>query len=294
MGLSAVNAQYSLSGESVESGRGSGGPDIMQPMGKSSKQTVPQPKRSVARSIAALVLVALGVMSLCYGISVFMLGTGSTFFLFWFVVGALLIFWAVALLWGWTAKVPRWLKAAFATFCVALATVSGVAYSAIMDHIDEEAPAGVDYLIVLGVQVTESGPSAVLRMRLNMAVDYLDANPDTIVIVTGCQGPNEPWAEAYGMRDYLIALGIAPERIIVEDQARDTAENIAYSAAYIPEGSSIAIVSNNFHIYRALAIAKKQGVEAYGMAAPMAPFYFLNNVTREVIAIICYKILGRI
>ena len=63
---------------------------------------------------------------------------------------------------------------------------------------------------------------------------------------------------------------------------------------FIPDGATVAIVSNNFHIYRALAIAKKQGVEASGLAAPMAPFYFLNNVTREVVAIICYKIMGKI
>ena len=253
-----------------------------------------KPKRSLLRSLAALVLVAAGVMSIVYGISVFMLGTGSTFFLFWFILGALLVFWAVALLWGWTAKVPRWLKGLFAIFCVATAISSGIAYSAIMDHIDEEAPPGVDYLIVLGAQVTSSGPSAVLRLRLNTAVDYLEANPDTMVIVTGCQGPNEPFAEAYGMRDYLVSMGIDPARIIVEDQARDTAQNIAYSWTFIPDGSSVAIVSNNFHIYRALAIAKKQGIEAYGLAAPMNPFFFLNNVTREVIAIICYKLLGKI
>ena len=96
------------------------------------------------------------------------------------------------------------------------------------------------------------------------------------------------------MRDFLVEQGIPTERIIMEDQSRDTAENIAFSSALIPEGSTIALVSNNFHIYRALSIAEKQGLEnVYGLATPMAPFYFPNNAMREVIAICCYTILGR-
>ena len=266
----------------------------MARMGTTAQTDSPaRPLRSLPRVLAAVALVALGAASICYGISVCMLGTGSSFFLFWFIAGALLAFWALALLRGWTAKVPRWLKTAFAACCVALAVAGGLAYHAIMGHADDVPPAGVDYLIVLGAQVNEDGPSAVLRLRLNAAIEYLDANPDTMVIVTGCQGPNEPFAEAYGMRDYLVAMGIDPARIIVEDRARDTAQNIAFSAMLIPDGASIAIVSNNFHIYRALSIAEKQGIEAYGLAAPMNPFFFTNNVAREIIAIICYKILGK-
>ena len=253
-----------------------------------------KPRRSPWRVLAAVALAVLGVLSASYGISVFLLGTGSFFFLFWFILGALLAFWAVALLRGWTTRVSRRLKTLFAVLCVALAVAAGTAYAAVMSHVEDTPPDGVDYLIVLGAQVTESGPSAVLRLRLVAAVDYLDRNPRTMVIVTGCQGPTEPFAEAYGMRDFLISMGIDPRRIIVEDRARDTAENIAFSAMFIPDGATVAIVSNNFHIYRALAIAKKQGVEASGLAAPMAPFYFLNNVTREVVAIICYKIMGKI
>ena len=267
----------------------------MARMGTTAKTDSPaRPRPSLLRALAALALVALGVVSICYGISVFLLGTGSSFFIFWFVVGALLIFWAVALLWGWTAKVPKGWKIAFAAFCVAVAAMSTTAYAAIMSHIDDTPPPGVDYIIVLGAHVTEDGPSAVLRLRLNAAIDYLDANPNTIVIVTGCQGPNEPWAEAYGMRDYMVALGIDPTRIIVEDKARDTAQNITFSATYIPDGATVAIVSNNFHLFRALAIAKKQGIEAYGLAAPMTPFFFLNNAAREIIAIICYGLVGKI
>ncbi len=53
------------------------------------------------------------------------------------------------------------------------------------------------------------GPSRVLQMRLDKAYDYLTENPDTIVIVSGGQGPDEHVSEAQGMYDYLVEKGIA-------------------------------------------------------------------------------------
>lgn len=250
--------------------------------------------RRLARTAVTLALAAAGVLSLAYGASIYALNTGSTFFLFWFIVGGGALLWALALARNWTARVPRSVKLAFAGIFIACTAVGGTAWIALMGHVHDEPPAGVDYLMVLGAQVTPSGPSTVLRLRLDAAVHYLDANPQTLVVVTGCQGPNEPWPEAHGMRDYLIAQGIDPARILVEDRAEDTEQNIAFSRALIPANASVAIVSNNFHIYRALEIAKHQGLtEVYGLATPLSPYAFLNNTAREVIAIICYKLLGR-
>lgn len=247
-----------------------------------------------ARRAVAAVAIAIGAASILYGTSVFLLGTGSTFFLFWFVLGAGLIVWGAGLLRGWYRRIRRGWKIAFAALLAAFCAVYGTAFAAVGTHSDDAPPAGVDYLVVLGAQVTETGPSAVLRLRLSAALDYLQDNPTTMCIVTGCQGPTEPWAEAYGMRDWLVMMGMDGSRIIVEDRARDTAENISYSRTFIPEGASVAIVSNNFHIFRALRIAEKQGLgNAYGLAAPMAPFYYLNNAAREAFAIIVYTLLGR-
>lgn len=55
---------------------------------------------------------------------------------------------------------------------------------------------GLDYIIVLGAQVRKDGPSPVLKYRLDKAVEYLNENPDTVCIVSGGQGSNEPWSEA--------------------------------------------------------------------------------------------------
>ena len=66
----------------------------------------------------------------------------------------------------------------------------------------------LDYIIVLGAQVREDGPSAVPKYRLDAAIDYLNENPNTVCIVSGGQGANEPFSEAKGMAEYLLDKGI--------------------------------------------------------------------------------------
>lgn len=78
----------------------------------------------------------------------------------------------------------------------------------------------LDYVVVLGAQVRKSGPSLVLRYRLDKAIEYLDENPNTICIVSGGKGPNEPFPEAQGMADYLKEHGIAEQRILEEPDSK--------------------------------------------------------------------------
>lgn len=54
-------------------------------------------------------------------------------------------------------------------------------------------------------------------------------NPQTKIIVSGAKGADEPVSEAFSMKNYLITHHISADRIISEDKAGDTAENIAYS-----------------------------------------------------------------
>ena len=160
------------------------------------------------------------------------------------------------------------------------------------------APEGLDYLIVLGAQVREDGPSAVLKYRLDAAVDYLKENESTLCIVTGGKGESEPLTEGEGMKQYLTAQGIDPARILVEDQARNTVQNIQFSKQlmtspsastalvtnnfHVSPSASTALVTNNFHVTRATALARKQGLtNVYAIAAPSDPVYLPNNMFRE-------------
>lgn len=144
-----------------------------------------------------------------------------------------------------------------------------------------------DYVIVLGAHVRSAGPSRALALRLDKALEYAGEHPDTIFIMSGGQGSNEPCTEASAMRDYLMARGLPQDRILLEEKSTNTRENLTFSKELIPDGSSIGIISNDFHICRALHLAEKLGIKnASGIPArsdlPTQP----TNLLREFFAVV--------
>lgn len=135
------------------------------------------------------------------------------------------------------------------------------------DRTDPDAD-GADYIIVLGCGVDGETPSLMLQSRIDAAIDYLDHNPNTTAVLSGKQGPGEDISEAEAMRRALAAHGIASERMILEERSADTIENIRFSLALIPDGSKVAVLSNDFHLYRARIIAKNEGFDAAAVCAP--------------------------
>ena len=144
-----------------------------------------------------------------------------------------------------------------------------------------------DYLIVLGAQVKGTKVSRALKQRLDRAAEYLEENPQTVAIVSGGQGSGEDITEAEAMAEYLAEAGIAPERIVKEEESVNTVQNIRFSRALMEgEEPSIGIVSNDFHIFRAVHIAKAQGIRAEGIPAPTELFMRPHYMTREAFALV--------
>ena len=146
----------------------------------------------------------------------------------------------------------------------------------------------LDYIIVLGAQVRENGPSIILQYRLDTAIAYLKENEDTLCIVSGGQGANEPFSEAEGMKRYLIENGVEPTRILLEDQSSNTTENIRYSKELLGETyENVGIVTNDFHVFRGVWIANMQKLKGVcGIAAPSNVWYLPNNILRECLGIL--------
>ena len=244
----------------------------------------------------AVVLTIIGVACLLYGIAILMVGSGTWFFAFWLVLGALLLCGAWALRAGWWEVFPLAGKRALAVV-VGVVLVGYVAMLGLQakDFRDKGEP-DLDYIIVLGAQVRESGPSVVLSYRLDTACDYLASNENTRCIVSGGQGFNEPAPEADIMADYLISRGVDPARIIKENRSENTLENITNSMAFFnPSSDRIGIVTNNFHVFRGAALARKSGiVHVCGIAAPSKAFYLPNNMTRESLGIVKDFIKGNL
>ena len=166
----------------------------------------------------------------------------------------------------------------------------------IISQMHVAGPDNLDYLIVLGAQVYKNGPSPVLKFRLDKAYEYLSVNPETRCIVTGGQGSNEPFTEASCMADYLVKRGIDSGRIILEDKSTTTAQNLTNSMKLISADTinhaldsnttnTVGILTNDFHMFRAMQIARAQKIpNAYGISCGSTKVYLPNNMFREYFA----------
>lgn len=146
----------------------------------------------------------------------------------------------------------------------------------------------VQYLIIPGAQVRGTCITNSLMRRLDCAYEYLVCQPDTKVIVSGGQGRDEAVSEAQAMADHLSGRGIAESRIIKEEQSVSTFENLTYSAAIIGNMEvPVLVVTNSFHLHRALILARKAGYRRiYGLAATSDKVLYLNYMVREFFAIL--------
>lgn len=173
----------------------------------------------------------------------------------------------------------------FALLGLALAcflVVAGLIYSGTQKTPQKNA----DTMIILGAQVrgNPAVPSAILKERLDAAVPYLLENPETKVIVTGGQGPDETDTEANVMADYLIQQNIDPKRIIKENQSTRTEENIR-NAKKLTELGKTVIVTSDFHMYRGLMLARRENVEATGLPAVSKSSATFKSYAREMLAL---------
>lgn len=152
----------------------------------------------------------------------------------------------------------------------------------------EKPEDGLDCIIVFGAKVNGTNPSGALSQRIWAASDYLSRNPDCICIASGGKGDDEGISEAECIKENLMALGIDEERIILEDKATDTRTNIINSLGLVPEGTEkIGLVTNDFHIFRALATARRlSDIEFCGIPASSTPYGFVHYVVREFFAVV--------
>ena len=155
-----------------------------------------------------------------------------------------------------------------------------------------------DYVIVLGCLVKGHGPSASLQDRIDATYDYLTAHPQAIAILSGGKGEDEPVTEAQCMFDSLVARGIDPERLWLEEQATSTWTNLQYSLALLEERTGsrprrVGILSSEYHLFRASLQARDQGLDPVLIPAKTSVLpQALNHFLREVAGVWHYILLG--
>ena len=148
--------------------------------------------------------------------------------------------------------------------------------------------------VVLGSMVDGTSPSADLWARIGAASSYLKAHPGAKCIASGGQGPRESVTEASVIKERLVADGVDAARILTEERSRSTKENLANSMALAVEnglGRKFAIVTDDYHEFRACSIARGLGLEPYAVPAK-TPWYILSSCwAREVLALTKYLLL---
>lgn len=156
----------------------------------------------------------------------------------------------------------------------------------------------VAYMVVLGAKVRTWGPSVSLWDRIYGAADYLLRHPDVVAVVSGGQGPDEPETEAACMYRELVNLGVNPDRILMEDRAESTWENIQFSLNLIEEKTGthptkLGVCSSEYHLFRASLFTKKADVEFVGIPAETSRLgQKINHFMREIAGVWHYLLLG--
>lgn len=124
----------------------------------------------------------------------------------------------------------------------------------------------VDCIIVLGCQVKDDGrPSDMLRDRLTRGIELYELGAAPKLLMSGDHG-REEYDEVGAMKQYAIDAGIPSEDIFMDHAGFSTYETV-YRAKEIFGADKVIIVTQEYHLYRALYIAEKLGVEAYGVSS---------------------------
>lgn len=147
-----------------------------------------------------------------------------------------------------------------------------------------------DYVIIHGAGLLGGDRvSKLLADRLDKAIEVYQMAPvPPVLIPSGGKGSDETISEAEAMAGYLQEKGIPADRIIREDQSTTTFENLANSKAIIDaQGGSrhTALVTSNYHVYRALRYCHRIGLKCVGIGSHVAFYYWPSALIREFIAV---------
>lgn len=147
-----------------------------------------------------------------------------------------------------------------------------------------------DAVVVLGTAIKGEAVTPPLRERLETAVEYHEANPDAVVVVSGGQGPGESVTEALAMRRFLVSEGIPESAILTEGESTSTHENFVLTKglldARLGERYTTVFVTNDYHVLRASELSRIAGLDSASMHAA-TPWYTVPvDYVRESLAVV--------
>ncbi|HEM6021950.1 TPA: YdcF family protein [Streptococcus suis] len=151
-------------------------------------------------------------------------------------------------------------------------------------------PGKLDYVVVLGAGLIGDKVTPLLASRIEKGIAIYKKHPGSKLIMSGGQGPDELLAEGQAMANYALEQGIPAEDIVIENQSTNTEENLKFSYALMKPGGRFALVTNYYHVFRALLLARQLKIKCIGYGAKTRFYFSLNAFIREFVG---YVVMSR-
>ena len=148
----------------------------------------------------------------------------------------------------------------------------------IIENNDYSGLKDIDCIIILGAGIWGDKPSPMLEDRLLEGISLYENNVSSKIIMSGDHG-KEDYDEVNIMKNFAIEKGVPSENIFMDHAGFSSYESI-YRAKEIFKAKKVVIVTQKYHLYRALYIANKLGLDAYGVGAD--PRQYVGAMYREL------------
>ena len=163
-----------------------------------------------------------------------------------------------------------------------LALMSMYTFSALLNLFHLKKNQNADYIVVLGSGILGTRVTPLLAARIDKGIELLFCNPDAVMVLSGGQGPGEDIPEGEAMAAYAVEKGVDKGRILMETKSVSTEENLLFSKRLMEkENPKVILVTTAYHVFRALLLARGQGMKCIGYGAKTKWYFTLNALLRE-------------
>lgn len=136
---------------------------------------------------------------------------------------------------------------------------------------DSELLTDIDYIVILGAGIRRGKPSPMLEDRLKTGISLYNKDISNKILITG-DHMNDDYDEVTVMKNYLLEHGIPEEDIITDNYGISTYDSI-YRVKNVYKSNKVVIVSQRYHLYRALFLSDNLDLESYGVDANLRYYY---------------------
>lgn len=150
--------------------------------------------------------------------------------------------------------------------------------------------------LVFGAAVHRTDdPGPGITRRTSTAARLVHEGMVDRLIFTGGRGAASNESEAAVMRGVAMRRGVDPDRIMLEEQATSTWENLVYARPLVSDCASIVGISDRYHLARIQYLAALQGwgeLRVYPADNPPNDAFTIRSVAREVVAMLYYMLIA--